>query len=110
MPAATATQAHKESKPDLGEITIVVHGGLIDTVNFPPELEGRVTVRVEDEDVDRRRGGRHHDGRRRSRVLRDTLLSRTGKRRKPDRTGTAHAPTHDRAEGGRACPVGEPQP
>ena len=52
MPAATATQAHKESKPDLGEITIVVHGGLIETVNFPPELEGRLTVRVEDEDVD----------------------------------------------------------
>ena len=52
MSAATATRAHKESKPDLGEITIVVHGGLIETVNFPPELEGRLTVRVEDEDVD----------------------------------------------------------
>ena len=51
MPAATASQAHKESKPEFGEITIVVHGGLIETVNLPPELEGRVTVRVEDEDT-----------------------------------------------------------
>ena len=52
MPTATATQAKAARKPQLGEITVILDGGLIQNVKFPPELEGLVTIRVEDEDVE----------------------------------------------------------
>ena len=53
MPTATAaTQAKNARTAQLGEITVVMAGGLIQNVKFPPELEGLVTIRVEDEDVE----------------------------------------------------------
>ena len=52
MPTATATQAKAARTPQLGEITVVLDGGLIQNVKLPPELKGLVTVRVEDEDVE----------------------------------------------------------
>ena len=52
MPTATMTQTKAVRTPQLGEITVVMDGGLIQNVKFPPELEGLVTIRVEDQDVE----------------------------------------------------------
>ena len=45
-------QTNAKKAPELGEITITLDGGLIQNVKFPPELKGRVNIRVEDEDVE----------------------------------------------------------
>ena len=45
-------QTNAEKAPELGEITITLDGGLIQNVKFPAELEGRVNIRVEDEDIE----------------------------------------------------------
>ena len=52
MPTATTTQTKAARTPQLGEITVEMDGGLIQNVKFPPELEGLVTLRVEDEDIE----------------------------------------------------------
>ena len=45
-------QTNAAKAPELGEIIVTLDGGLIQNVKFPPELEGRVNIRVEDEDVE----------------------------------------------------------
>ena len=64
----THTQQNEKtaSTEDMPTLIITVDGGLVSNVKFPHELEGRLTVRVEDEDiegVDEDRLTRDPDGR-----------------------------------------------